>query len=39
MSDLEDLSLRKLVALRDEFKMSFFAVEFFGMNFHPSAPY
>jgi hypothetical protein len=39
MSDLGDLSLQKLVALRDELEMSFSAVEFYGMSFHPRAPY
>jgi hypothetical protein len=39
MSDLGDLSLRNLAKLRDELGMSFSAVEFYGMSFHPSAPY
>ena len=39
MSDLGDLSLWKLAALRDELEMSFSTVEFYGMSFHPGAPY
>jgi hypothetical protein len=39
MSDLGDLSLRKLVALRVELEMSFYAVKFYGMSFHRGAPY
>ena len=39
MSDLGDLTLRKLAALRDELEMSFCAVEFYGTSFHPGAPY
>ena len=39
MSDLGDLSLRKLAALRDELEMSFCAVEFYGMSFHPGYSY
>ena len=35
MLDLGDLSLRKLVALRDELEMSFSTVDFYGMSFHP----
>ena len=39
MSNLGDLSLRKLAKLRDELEMSFCVVEFYGMIFHPIYPY
>ena len=39
MSDLRYLSLRKLVALRDELEISFCVVEFYGMIFHSIYPY
>ena len=39
MLDLGALSLRKLAALRAELEMSFFAVEFYGINFYPREPY
>jgi hypothetical protein len=39
MSNLGNLSLRKLVALRDQLEMSFSAMEFYGMSFHPGALY
>ena len=39
MSELGDLTLWKLAALRDELEMSFCMVEFYGMSFHPGAPY
>jgi hypothetical protein len=39
MSNLGELSLRKLAKLRDELEMSLCEVEFYGMSFHPGAPY
>jgi hypothetical protein len=39
MSDLGNLSLRKLAKLRDELEMSFCVVEFYGMIFDPIYPY
>jgi hypothetical protein len=38
MSDLGDLSLRKLAKLRDELEMSFCAVEFYDTIFEPFYP-
>jgi hypothetical protein len=38
MSDLGDLSLRKLAKLRDELEMSLCAVEFYGTIFEPFYP-
>ena len=39
MANLGDFTLQKLVVLRDELEMSFCAVEFYGMSFHPGALY
>ena len=39
ISDLGDLCLQKLAKLRDELEMSFCAVEFYGMSFHPGSPH
>ena len=39
LSDLGDLSLRRLAALKDELEMPFCVVEFYSMIFHPGAPY
>lgn len=36
---LEDLTLSELDGLREALEMSFYAVEFYGMTFHSSAPY
>ena len=36
---LEDLTLLELDKLREKLKMSFYAVEVYGMIFHATAPY
>ena len=36
---LEDLTLPELDGLREVLEMSFYAVEFYGMSFHPTTPY
>jgi hypothetical protein len=36
---LEDLTLPELDGLREALEMSFYAVEFYGMSFHRTAPY
>jgi hypothetical protein len=36
---LADLTLAELDGLQEAQKMSFYAVEFYGMTFHPTAPY
>lgn len=36
---LQDLTLSELYGLREALEMSFYAVEFYGMIFHSSAPY
>ena len=38
-ASLEELTLPKLDGLREALEMSFYAVEFYGMSFHPTAPY
>jgi hypothetical protein len=36
---LEELTLPELDGLREALEASFYAVEFYGMSFHPTAPY